>query len=123
PMTARMNRDLSNPNTSTDQRQEIADEYAKHFPQVPSLWMSNGAYLKLQNVSISWEMPTKVVKSIGGLKGARLKLSGRNLWLLTGYKGIMDPGSTSIRSTDFGANIDYFGSPNPRQVQLTLNVS
>ncbi|MFA5670439.1 MAG: TonB-dependent receptor [Balneolaceae bacterium] len=123
PKTARWIRDLSNPATTDQRRQEIADEYINYHPSVPQNWMKDGAYLKLQEVSLTWRIPETITQN--KVKGASLTASGRNLLLLTGYDGIIDPGSTSVQGStnDFGSNIDYFGAPNPRTFEVSLRLS
>lgn len=123
PKTATWIRDLSNPATSTQRRQQIADEYINYHPTVAQNWMKDGAYLKLQEVSLTWRIPESITHN--KVKGATLTASGRNLLLLTGYDGIIDPGSntSSVGTNDFGANIDYFGAPMPRTFDISLRLT
>jgi len=122
PTTAEWTKELSDPNTSTERRQAIANEYAQIHPQVHTNWVEPGDYLRLQEVSVSWDLPESVIDLIGPLKGATLNLSGRNLWLTTKYNGIMDPGSSSTAQTDFAQNVDYFGAPAPRSFLTELQL-
>jgi hypothetical protein len=55
-----------------------------------------------------------------GLRSASVALTGRNLLLLTGYDGIIDPGTSSVAQNDLTANVDYFGAPSPRQFELKI---
>lgn len=121
PMTARMIRDLQDPATSTARRQEIAAKYARNHPEVVQDWISDGDYIRLQKVSLSWEVPTKIATMLS-MQSATVTLAGRNLLLISGYEGIIDPGTTSSGG-DFGANIDYFAAPNPRQFEMSIRIT
>jgi TonB-dependent SusC/RagA subfamily outer membrane receptor len=116
--TARMIRDLNDPNTSTERRREIAGNYADIHPQVASNWIEEGDYLRLQELSLDWS-PDGIADMLG-LRSASVALTGRNLLLLTGYDGIIDPGTSSVAQNDLTANVDYFGAPSPRQFELKI---
>ena len=58
-------------------------------PLMRSIWPSN--FLKLREVSLSWELPTSFVHRFWSTSRlARLSVSGRNLLTFTPYPG-MDP--------------------------------
>lgn len=83
-------------------------------------FVSDGDYLRLQKVSVSWMLPAEVASMLS-IESARVTLAGHNLFLITPYDGMMDPGTTG-GGTDFTANVDRFGAPNPRIFQLAINV-
>ncbi|GHT31302.1 SusC/RagA family TonB-linked outer membrane protein [Bacteroidia bacterium] len=52
-------------------------------------WLSNASYLNIKSLSISYQLPRSLVKSID-LDNVRLSVSGENLYLFTARQG-MDP--------------------------------
>ena len=86
-------------------------------PQHSSKYLEDATYLKLDNLSISYDFTFKNPY----LKGGRVFLSGQNLLCITGYKGVdpevslggLSPGieSTSYyprtRSFTFGVNLNF----------------
>lgn len=75
---------------------------------------SNAAFLRLKNVTISYNIPGSVFGDNGFIQGARVYAIGRNLWTLTNYLGF-DP--------------EYFGNgskgtyPGTRQYTVGLELS
>lgn len=51
--------------------------------------LSDASYLRLQNVSLSWQLPKKLI-SRAKLSHARIFVNGQNLWTVTNYEGL-DP--------------------------------
>lgn len=122
PNTAKWEKALSDPSTSNERRRNIAGKYAKRIPQLTSNFVSDADYLQLQSASLKWEVPNNFLEKLS-IKGATMTLGGYNLWLLTKYDGIMNPGGVSTRTSPLTGNIDYFGAPSPTQVQMSLRIT
>ena len=85
----------------------LTDSTNLHQPaRYSSRWIEDGSFTRLQNITIGY---TFDVPGLGGqFKGARVFLSGDNLWLGTNYSGY-DPevhtdariGGLAERGTDF----------------------
>lgn len=73
--------------------------------QVSDRFVQNGAYLRLKNLQIGFNLPqnTKLSKVI---KKARLYLSGENLFTITKLK-IFDPETSGGTSTEYGNGKTY----------------
>jgi hypothetical protein len=56
--------------------------------------LSDGSYIRLRNVSLTYDFPGSWVKKIG-MQGCRMYARGQNLFLLTKYEGI-DPETPSF---------------------------
>ncbi len=68
-----------------------------------SYYVENGDYLKVDNATIGYAINPRLLGPIGrALTGARVYVSGRNLYTLTGYKG-MDP---EVRTTGLAPGDD-----------------
>ena len=81
-----------------------------------SHYIEKGDYLKLDNVTLGYTIPSR-----GVLKNARVYASGLNLFVLTKYKGI-DPEVVSVMGFAPG-NDERDKYPTTRTFTLGLNVS
>ncbi|MFP4292850.1 MAG: SusC/RagA family TonB-linked outer membrane protein [Cyclobacteriaceae bacterium] len=82
--------------------------------------IEDASWVRLREVRLSYSLPTSVVENLG-VQGVDIALTGRNLLLFTGYKGI-DP-ETNLTGTSNGLGLDYFNNPNTRGYGATLNVT
>jgi TonB-linked SusC/RagA family outer membrane protein len=74
-------------------------------------FLEKADFLRLKNLSMSYDIPRKVFKGKAGLK---VFVSATNLWTLTSYTGI-DPEANSA-SGDIRQGIDYGSYPNVRTI-------
>ncbi len=82
--------------------------------RVSDRWVENGSYLRLKNISLSYDFPRRWMHSIG-LESLRLTFSCENVATITAYKGI-DP--------EVGVDgIDYSSFPACRTFSVGLNVN
>ncbi len=87
------------------------------------IWLEDASFLKLRELSLSWNVPTALLHSIWGqFQTARLTLSGRNLLRFTGYSG-MDPEVTDWGLESISTGQDVAPYPPSRSVWLTLDLS
>ncbi|GAB2595211.1 TonB-dependent receptor [Spirosoma areae] len=90
------------------------------FEPQSTLFLEDGSFVRLKNVSLSYKLPKTLLKNIG-----EWKVSGRatNLLTFTKYKGV-DPESSSVGSgTDINQGIDYGSYPNSKTYTLALSVT
>jgi hypothetical protein len=59
-----------------------------------NLAYSDGSYIRLKNVSLSWQLPEPVKNKLH-LKNARIYLQGQNILTITNFKGL-DPESPGV---------------------------
>ncbi len=95
--------------------------------RVSSLYIEDGSYLRLQNLSIAYRLPYKVVEKLN-ISSARISLNIQNLFTLTRYTGY-DPeiGMTMEQYSTNGQDalmngIDTGRYPSPRIFTLGLNI-
>jgi TonB-dependent starch-binding outer membrane protein SusC len=86
--------------------------------QSNSWYVEDGSYLRLQNVGISYNLPTSVLKG-SGIKRAKVGISTNNILTLSGYSGL-DPAVGGNVDENFG--IDVGNYPVTRSVLLVLNI-
>ena len=85
-----------------------------------SRFLENGSFVRLKNVSLSYNIPTAFVKN---KITARVFASATNVLTITKYKG-PDPESSNVGSgTDTAIGIDYGSYPNSKTYTFGLNLS
>src|SRR5207253_1520926 len=60
------------------------------FGKVTGNFIESASFLKLREVTLSYELPPSAIRSLFGGRSARLSLSARNLFTVTDYTGL-DP--------------------------------
>lgn len=53
-------------------------------------YLVDGSFTKVREVNLSWQVPQRMVSRLRGAQSAKLSLSGRNLFIISGYNGF-DP--------------------------------
>jgi len=84
-----------------------------------SWYVENGDYLRLQNISLGYNIP-KAYTSKLGIKRAKFTLSANNLLTFTKYQGL-DPGVGGAADTGFG--IDVGNYPVTRSFNASINLT
>ncbi|WP_394333994.1 SusC/RagA family TonB-linked outer membrane protein [Chryseolinea serpens] len=87
--------------------------------QSSSFYVENGSFLRLQNITLGYNLPTAVLERLKMTK-LRLFISGNNLFTITGYKGL-DPAVGGAADTNFG--IDVGNYPVTRGYTAGLNLA
>ena len=77
------------------------------------MYNSNAAFLRLKNLTVSYDLPQHLLKKTKVVKGVRVFATGRNILTFTNYTGL-DPEVDSN-----GTRAEY---PNPRQYTIGLEV-
>jgi len=95
--------------------------------RISSLYIEDGSYLRLQNISLTYRLPYKLTEKMK-ISSARISLNIQNLFTLTRYSGY-DPeiGMTMDQYSTGGQNalmngIDTGRYPSPRIYTLGLNI-
>ena len=61
-----------------------------NYSRTTNKWVEDGSFIRLKNVTLSYNLPTTLLSRVNMIKGARLSFSAQNIATLTGYKGF-DP--------------------------------
>lgn len=87
------------------------------------VYLEKASYLKLRELSLSYDLPDHIVSSLlgGGARRTRLTLSGRNLLRFTGYKGY-DPEVSNFGNQPIARNIDVAPFPPSRSFFFSVDV-
>lgn len=82
-------------------------------------FIENGSYLRVQNISLGYNLPTKFVNKLK-LSRLRVYASGQNLYVFTPYTGL-DPEIGSVNQNVFLTNVDLGRYPSPRTFVFGIN--
>lgn len=85
--------------------------------QSSDIYLNDGAYLRLKNITLSYTLPGKFVRK-AGLDNVRIYATAENLFTLTNYHGF-DPEVGS----GTGIGIEYGVYPQARTFSLGINIS
>jgi iron complex outermembrane receptor protein len=110
-------------NTTSDAAAE-PKESINNPARVSSRYLKSGSYLRLNNLSLAYDVNTKGLRIDKWAKSVRLSATGQNLFVVTHYNGF-DPEVNTDRSDDgvssFG--IDYNSYPKARTFLFGINVT
>jgi hypothetical protein len=95
------------------------DERLYWFSQRRPVYVEDGGFLKLREVSLSYDVPTRFLGR--RVSSAQLQLSGRNLKTWTNYSGY-DPEVSNFGNVAAGRNQDVTPFPPSRTFWLGLNL-
>ncbi|HKG68357.1 MAG TPA: TonB-dependent receptor [Segetibacter sp.] len=86
-----------------------------------SRWVEDGSYVRLKNITLSYNLPKSVLDKIR-LSNLKVFVSGTNLITLTKYTGY-DPEVSSYNGNDAQIGVDFSNYPQSKIVNFGLNVS
>jgi len=91
---------------------------------VSSRYLKSGAYFRLNNLSLAYDIDTKRLNIDKWAKAIRISVTGQNLFVITKYDGY-DPEVNTDRSDDGVSSygIDYNSYPKARTILFGINVS
>lgn len=92
------------------------------FRKVAANYMESASFLKLREVTLSYDLPTAWAQRLwGGVHSARFSVSGRNLLTFTPYTGL-DPEVSNFGNQPVTRNIDVAPFPPSRSFWFSLNL-
>jgi hypothetical protein len=86
-------------------------------------FIQDGSFVKLREVTLSYTLPENLIGTLfrGQAQGARIELSGRNLYTWTDYRGL-DPEVSNFGNQAIARNIDVAPYPPSRSFFFSLGV-
>lgn len=84
-------------------------------------FVENASWVRLRELSLSYALPTSILKDTKFIKGLTLGIVGRNLLLWTKYKGV-DP-ETSLVGGNKAQGLDYFNNPGTKSIGINLKAN
>jgi TonB-linked SusC/RagA family outer membrane protein len=91
------------------------------FNAMTSRWVEDGSFVRLQNVTLGWEVPQRLAAR-ANISNMRIYVSGQNLKTWTKYSWF-DPEASSRGTSDLQLGWDDSSYPGVRTVTVGLNVS
>ena len=95
--------------------------------EISSRFVEDGSYIRLKNIAIGYNFPSKVIESLG-VENLRLTVSAQNLLTFTKYSGL-DPevnyfgrSGDNSRSANTVQGFDFGNYPTVRSVNISLNL-
>ncbi len=86
-----------------------------------SVYVEDASFLKLREITLTYQLPDSFVAQIPKVKNARLSFSARNVLTLTGYSGL-DPEVSNFGNQAIARNIDVAPFPPSRSFWTSLDV-
>jgi len=83
-------------------------------------YIEDASFVKLREVSVSYDLPRSLASSVRGLNTARLSLTGRNLFMWAPYSGL-DPEVANFGSAAIRNNLDI--GPYPPSRSFFFNIA
>ena len=87
---------------------------------VYSHWIEDGSYLRLRNVTLSYEVPDSWANRLAGMETARVFANVDNLWTLTNYSGL-NPDVNTTGQQNISRGIDLGAYPLARTYRLGVS--
>jgi TonB-linked SusC/RagA family outer membrane protein len=112
-----------NTNTTAEATRNLNESNNNPAP-VSTRFLKNGAYLRLNNLSLGYSFNTRSMNFMKWASSVRLSVTGQNLFVITDYDGY-DPEVNIDRniSSALSYGIDYMSYPKARSIIFGLNVS
>jgi len=76
-------------------------------------WVEDGSFIKLKNISLAYNLPSKLISKQSFIKEVRLMVSAQNIFTLTHYTGY-DPEVGAYVGNNSGADNQAIGVDNGR---------
>ncbi|MBV6425550.1 MAG: TonB-dependent receptor SusC [Haliscomenobacter sp.] len=114
---------LSKGINTTEEAIEFPNESISNSAPVSSRYLKDGAYLRLNNLTLSYSLNTQQWGIANWVKGLTVSLTGQNLLLITDYDGY-DPDVNTDRTINgiSSYGIDYLSYPKAKSFIVGLNV-
>jgi TonB-linked SusC/RagA family outer membrane protein len=84
------------------------------------LFIENGSYLRLKNLTLSYNLPVDLIDRIG-LRSLRVYATGQNVFTITDYSGL-DPEINTFDGSNTALGTDFFVYPQARSFVFGVNI-
>jgi hypothetical protein len=92
------------------------------FTRVARNYLESASFLKLREITLTYELPATMAQRLwGGVRSARISLSGRNLFTSTPYTGL-DPEVSNFGNQPVARNIDVAPFPPSRSFWFSIDL-
>ena len=121
---------LANPDTRVPRISNNTVSSDNNFGRITDRFLEDGSYLRLKNISLTYNMPSKYLGYTKVIKGLRATIGVQNIYTFTSYKGY-DPevgayvgtGASGGYSGNQGIGIDFGRYPITPMYTTTISVN
>ncbi len=117
---------LANPGTDVARIISGADVNGNYARQT-SKWVEDGSYIRLKNVSLSYNLPQSLLTKQRFIRGVRATVGAQNLATITGYSGLDPEVGSYVGANTYTSNqaigLDYGRYPLTPIYTFSLNVN
>jgi len=92
---------ISNPDTDVPRITGAQIPNDNNYNVISSKWIEDGSFVRLKNVSLSYDIPASIISKQKVVKGVKIIVSGQNLLTFTKYDGYDPEVGASV-----GANVN-----------------
>jgi hypothetical protein len=98
-----------------------------NYNVISSKWVEDGSFLRVKNITLSYNVPASILSKQRIVKGVRATVSGQNLFTFTKYTGY-DPEvgasvGANVNAQNQAIGLDYGRYPLTRIYSFSLNVN
>lgn len=104
-----------------DQNNGSANNYGGNVASLSSRYLQDGSFIRLKTATLGFTLPSSFTNKID-VSRARLYIQGTNLLTFTKYDGL-DPEISSQSASQNTAGYDWATVPQPRTIQLGINIT
>lgn len=101
--------------------QTVGQQRLAGFGTVTGNYVESASFLKLREVTLTYDLPASSVRGLFGAHSARISLSARNLFTVTDYTGL-DPEVSNFGNQAIFRNIDVAPFPPSRSFWLSIDL-
>jgi TonB-linked SusC/RagA family outer membrane protein len=121
---------LANPGTTIPRITNNPISSDNNYGKITNRFVEDGSYLRLKNISLSYNVPARYLGYTRVIKGLKVTLGAQNVFTLTKYKGY-DPevgayigtGASGGQNGNQAYGIDFGRYPLTRMYTVTVNVN
>jgi TonB-linked SusC/RagA family outer membrane protein len=108
------------PGTS-DRMPRLTSSDPNQNSRISDFYVEDGSYLRLKNIRLGYSVPSGLLEGLGaGLSRARLYVSAKNLFTVTGYDGYTP--EIGVNNSTLDRGIDRATYPQPRVYTVGINL-
>jgi TonB-linked SusC/RagA family outer membrane protein len=86
-----------------------------------SRYISDGSYLRLKNVTLSYDLPKSFLTEVN-MRKVNVYLTGSNLLTFTKYKGWDPEVNNDIGNSNLDLSTDFYAAPQPRTISVGVKL-
>jgi TonB-linked SusC/RagA family outer membrane protein len=101
--------------------EEAGQQRLKDQATNTAVYVEDASFLKLREVTLSYQLPDSFVRNLPKVRSARISLSGRNLLTFTRYSGL-DPEVSNFGNQSIARNIDVAPFPPSRSFWTSIDL-